>query len=38
VVAIDSISPSAPLSVHGEGLWMIGDLARRSHERLADEE
>jgi len=37
-IAVETTAPSAPVSVHGEGLWMIGDLARRSHERLADEE
>jgi hypothetical protein len=37
-IAVDAAAPSAPVSVHGEGLWMVGDLARRSHERLADEE
>jgi hypothetical protein len=35
---VDAPSPSPPLSVHGEGLWMIGDLARRSHERLEDDD
>jgi hypothetical protein len=37
-VEVDAVVATAPLSIHGEGLWMIGDLARRSHERLADEE
>jgi hypothetical protein len=36
--AVDAPAAPPPLSIHGEGLWMIGDLARRSHERLEEDE